>query len=211
MPNVGSSGNSPMSSLPVVCINGFYYSSFVKNIFIMEYNDRIYWGFVYDITTDLINVIAVSEYTPTISSYRDRSPFVDVGDSYKVYFASDRYGKGNFDLYRYNTKTFEKSLASYVSQVLPSAQPQLTNVGAGGTMGELKTVWTPVPIAAYYYLEIGTNASMSPLKTTVNITNSTTYNYSGGVGSLLYYCRIRAVCNGVQSQISSNASGNAAP
>ncbi|OHD56027.1 MAG: hypothetical protein A2Y33_11275 [Spirochaetes bacterium GWF1_51_8] len=34
------------------------------------------------------------------------SPYIDIESGYKVYFASDRYGKGNYDLYRYNILTY---------------------------------------------------------------------------------------------------------
>jgi len=47
--------------------------------------------------------------TPDYNSiFNDITPFIDQDGGFKVYFASDRYGKGNFDLYRYNTYTFNK-------------------------------------------------------------------------------------------------------
>ncbi|NPV02635.1 MAG: hypothetical protein HPY53_14775 [Brevinematales bacterium] len=39
------------------------------------------------------------------SGFNDISPFIDYADGAKLYFASDRYGKGNYDLYRYNIYT----------------------------------------------------------------------------------------------------------
>lgn len=74
------------------------------------------------------------------SSYSDRDPFVDNGGSCSVYFASDRYGKGNYDLYRYNENTFDKSafllppvpyysvFASPYSNIVTNIQPDpITN------------------------------------------------------------------------------------
>lgn len=44
------------------------------------------------------------------SAYNDRDPFID-GDTMQVYFSSDRFGKNNYDLYRYNYLTFDKVVA----------------------------------------------------------------------------------------------------
>ncbi|NPV02002.1 MAG: hypothetical protein HPY53_11540 [Brevinematales bacterium] len=40
------------------------------------------------------------------SKFNDISPFIDKEGGFKLYFASDRNGKGNYDLYRYNIYTF---------------------------------------------------------------------------------------------------------
>ncbi len=53
----------------------------------------------------------ISSYS---SSSDDAYPFIDTGDGYKVYFASKRYGKGNYDLYRFNTKTFDAQIPAYL-------------------------------------------------------------------------------------------------
>lgn len=50
---------------------------------------------------------SISDYA---SIYHDGWPFVDVPGGFKVYYASDRYGRGNYDLYRYNKKTFNRYL-----------------------------------------------------------------------------------------------------
>jgi hypothetical protein len=42
------------------------------------------------------------------SKFNDITPFIDQVGGFKVYFASDRYGNGNYDLYRYNVYTFNK-------------------------------------------------------------------------------------------------------
>lgn len=42
-----------------------------------------------------------------ISSYNDRDVDIDL-QTMKIYFSSDRFGRGNFDLYRYNHVTFDK-------------------------------------------------------------------------------------------------------
>ncbi|MGA2142976.1 MAG: hypothetical protein ABSG94_11220 [Brevinematales bacterium] len=44
------------------------------------------------------------------SSANDAYPFIDTADNYKVYFASDRYGKGNYDLYRYNNTAYNNQV-----------------------------------------------------------------------------------------------------
>jgi predicted outer membrane repeat protein len=55
-----------------------------------------------------------------MSAFNDFTPFVDPL-TYKVYFASDRFGKGNFDLYRYNTLTYEQYLMPSVPYTMPTA------------------------------------------------------------------------------------------
>lgn len=50
-----------------------------------------------------INIAAeVPDYNGTFSNI---TPYCDTENGYKVYFASDRNGKGNMDLYRFNTDT----------------------------------------------------------------------------------------------------------
>ncbi len=46
------------------------------------------------------------------SSFNDAYPFIDAADHYKVYFSSDRYGKGYYNLYRYNTTTYDAQIPS---------------------------------------------------------------------------------------------------
>ena len=53
------------------------------------------------------------------SSYsEDFTPFIDT-ETFKVYFASDRYGFGNYDLYRYNYVTYDLTMAASVLVLLP--------------------------------------------------------------------------------------------
>ncbi len=52
---------------------------------------------------------AISAYA---SSFNDAYPFIDTADHYKVYFSSDRYGKGYYNLYRYNTTTYDAQIPS---------------------------------------------------------------------------------------------------
>jgi hypothetical protein len=62
-------------------------------------------GLSYFPQTNGIKPFNVDSYA---SESMDKYPYIDFSGNYKVYFASDRYGKGNFDLYRYNTLTFDK-------------------------------------------------------------------------------------------------------
>jgi hypothetical protein len=55
-------------------------------------------------TFALISNIAIND-TIYSSGFNDISPFVDFAGGGKIYFASDRFGKGNYDLYRYNVFT----------------------------------------------------------------------------------------------------------
>ncbi len=55
-----------------------------------------------------LSTFAISNYSSTAD---DAYPYVDTGGGYKVYFASDRLGKG-FNLYRYNVMTYDKEVPS---------------------------------------------------------------------------------------------------
>jgi len=46
------------------------------------------------------------------SSANDADPCIDIAGGYKVYFSSDRYGNGYYNLYRYNVQTFDKQVPS---------------------------------------------------------------------------------------------------
>ncbi len=59
-----------------------------------------------------LNTAMLFPSQPYSSAYNDAHPFMDQAGGYKVYFASDRYGKGNYDLYRYNNMTFDKEIPS---------------------------------------------------------------------------------------------------
>lgn len=71
---------------------------------------------------------------PYASAFNDMSPFVDTVDDFKVYFASDRYGKGNYDLYRYNIYTFLNLPATSGLLPLDTSEPSVTFIGV--TEGE---------------------------------------------------------------------------
>jgi len=97
------------STLPIYGIDGFYTNFFLADGFgfifttIISGKYRLYGGFISDeMSTNY--AYSVSEY---ISSYNDKDPCIDLA-TMKVYFASDRYGKGNYDLYRYNILTFDE-------------------------------------------------------------------------------------------------------
>ncbi|NPV02003.1 MAG: hypothetical protein HPY53_11545 [Brevinematales bacterium] len=74
-------------------------------------------GFGY---TNLLFNISTPDY---ISKFNDITPFIDHQGGFKVYFASDRYGKkDNFDLYRYNIYTYN---------TLPEVAQMKTAAGIG--------------------------------------------------------------------------------
>lgn len=65
----------------------------------------------------------ISDYSSLALQCNDRDPFVDMNDGAKVYFASDRYGLGNYDLYRFNTETFTESAFGYATEVVTPVTP----------------------------------------------------------------------------------------
>ncbi|OHD56025.1 MAG: hypothetical protein A2Y33_11265 [Spirochaetes bacterium GWF1_51_8] len=73
-----------------------------KHQITVEGKARFWFGAAYIVTNQ---AMSASLYH---SSYNDISPFVDFENGYKIYFASDRYGNGNYDLYRYNLNTIDK-------------------------------------------------------------------------------------------------------
>ncbi len=83
-----------------------------SNYIITLYVNGHYQMFIAGIwaSPSVVSNTAIAIYS---SDVNDRDPYVDIIDNYKVYFSSDRYGKGNYDLYRYNLKTFN------ITQPLP--------------------------------------------------------------------------------------------
>ncbi|OHD56026.1 MAG: hypothetical protein A2Y33_11270 [Spirochaetes bacterium GWF1_51_8] len=93
------------------------------------------------------------------SAYNDITPFIDYQGGFKVYFASDRYGKGNYDLYRYNIYTYNK---------LPEVQ-------------QLFAWDTQPPLLNPYYPTNGQIVSIIGFSISVSVTNSSGIELSGGV------------------------------
>lgn len=60
-------------------------------------------------TTTNTTAFSIKDYA---SSANDAFPYIDTAGGYKVYFASDRAGNGNYDLYRYNILTYDKEVPS---------------------------------------------------------------------------------------------------
>jgi len=95
-------------SSPIYGVDGFsfgmydYEHSFIINVMV-ENKYRLYGGY-YCIEPLTNYLYPIKEYS---SPYNDKDPCIDL-KTMKVYFASDRYGKGNYDLYRYNILTFDK-------------------------------------------------------------------------------------------------------
>ena len=93
------------SDLPILSVDGFSYDyehSFIINVMV-ENKYRLYGGY-YCIEPLTNYLYPIKEYS---SPYNDKDPCIDLA-TMKVYFASDRYGKGNYDLYRYNILTFDE-------------------------------------------------------------------------------------------------------
>ncbi len=88
---------------PVQSANGYQIPVGPIQCYISGSGSLLLAGFAIDQNQN-IKYLDFSGYS---SGYHDIQPFVDTADGYKIYFASDRYGKGNYDLYRYNTKTFD--------------------------------------------------------------------------------------------------------
>lgn len=74
-----------------------------------------------------------------LSDYDDFSPFVDT-ETYKVYFASTRYGMGNFDLYRYNYLTYD--LLMEASHYVPPTNYAIVYVSTNGSDNNTNTEGT---------------------------------------------------------------------
>jgi hypothetical protein len=120
------SNNIIDAGFPVESANGFSMDGmdyYILNSGTSLFGKRQIMG---GIVSPMTNVfIRATDY---ISSYNDMTPFVDPL-TYKVYFASDRYGKGNYDLYRYNTLTFNYFMSS---GILPVFVPNIVYVGTNG-------------------------------------------------------------------------------
>lgn len=86
--------------------NGFYEPVSENFYYIFQNSSSQLWGGSVTNFGNVTNFFSIPLYA---SSYHDRDPFIDYGDLFwPVYFSSDRYGRGNFDLYRYNSMTFKK-------------------------------------------------------------------------------------------------------
>lgn len=69
-----------------------------------------------------------------VSEFDDFSPFVDT-ETYKVYFASTRYGLGNYDLYRYNYLTYDLLMGTGSHYVPPTGIIYVSPSGNSGNTG----------------------------------------------------------------------------
>lgn len=89
-------------SRKAVLANAYYHVIDNTRYLIIQSSLNQIWGStIAGVSTNLFDIPAYS------SSYNDRDPFIDWGGTlWPVYFSSDRLGKGNYDLYRYNTKTY---------------------------------------------------------------------------------------------------------
>ncbi len=128
------------------------------------------------------------------SSANDAYPFVDAEGGYKVYFASDRYGKGNYDLYRYNTKTFEAQVPSVLTKALNTVyvSPSGSDYNSGYIPeSPLRTIQNAVNDAYYngihnVFLAEGSytpGSGLNPSAPGLQINNFTNINIVGGYNS----------------------------
>ncbi len=147
--------------------------------------------------TNFLNAFNISDYT---SSANDAYPFVDTGDSYKVYFASDRYGKGNYDLYRYNTTTYDREVPSYFKNglnamyVAPASQGGSDKNSGVSPLSPFQTIQTAIDDAFTWgitnvFLQAGTYTPGSGLVAAATssegfwITNVSNISITGGFDS----------------------------
>lgn len=104
--NWSSEGDGGSFTLPISKVDGFEINTpSWEQIFIFSAKAsgkyQLYGGTITYVSSFSYSI---SRY---ISTYNDKDPCIDL-ETMKVYFASDRYGKGNYDLYRYNIITFDK-------------------------------------------------------------------------------------------------------
>lgn len=120
---------------------------------------------------------------PYSSEYNDKDPVIDEED-HKVYFASDRYGKGNFDLYRYNLVRYDAVKAPMLST------PQLF-IDNLLYPAPIQISWSAVPGAAYYRIFRGVGAE----PTFVELTSVAGLSYvdTDVIQGADYYYMIQAV------------------
>lgn len=99
-----TNGKTMNLSKTAYAANGFYDPIFGSTHYIFQNSANQLWAGKVSLSNTVTNFFDLPLYA---SRYRDIDPFVDSGDPlWKVYFASDRNGKGNFDLYRYNYMTY---------------------------------------------------------------------------------------------------------
>ncbi|OHD56024.1 MAG: hypothetical protein A2Y33_11260 [Spirochaetes bacterium GWF1_51_8] len=79
------------------------------------------------------------------SSYNDSTPSMDFYCGFKLYFASDRYGKGNYDLFRYNIVTPDKMTELDFVFGLDNVRPVATVTSP--TNGQTNVMLNPTLIA----------------------------------------------------------------
>lgn len=172
--NAGNSSNwvnggSFDAGVSVNCANGYvkngkyyYIFSSIETV----YGTRQIVGGVVSQTGSFSRIGAYS------SVYSDFTPVVDSQNS-KVYFSSDRYGKGNMDLYRYNTLTLETVLA------MPSSlAPGIFVTPSGNDANNGLSILTPVKT-----IQIGVMKAVSNSFTNVYVQQGT-YIHGSGLNSL---------------------------
>ena len=118
------------------------------------YNGSIYVNSPFDISTSIYK-----------SDFKDISPFIDKEGGFKVYFASDRYGKKKYDLYRYNIYTF-------------NTLPEVKQLFAWDTTG---------PILDLFYPMNGQTITDTMFTVSVAVSNKTGIELNQG---LSVYCSI---------------------
>jgi hypothetical protein len=117
------------------------------------------------------------------SAYQDTDPMVDP-KTLQVYFASDRNGSGNFDLYRYNVKTFDQAMKNS-----PPPAPILSVYeNYDGYSNYILVQWPEIRTASGYNLYSSTNGKdFSLIFTTNNNYVFEYYDYEFQVNITNYY------------------------
>jgi hypothetical protein len=176
----------PDNSNPITSVSGF------RTVDPNDYMETATWH-ILSVTADGRNQICVSgisndygsvsykyfRVSPYVSAFNDKDPYVDI-DDLKVYFSSDRYGKGNFDLYRYNDARYDRVFGKFMNR------PELA---LDTTFPDpLQFSWQPVPGATHYKIYLQSEG----FQEIADITG-TTYIDSNAMNGNTYYYGVQAL------------------
>lgn len=117
---------------------------------------------------------------PYQSAFNDRDPFVDEGDA-KIYFSSDRFGKGNYDLYRHNVMRYTAIQAPFLTK---AQVVEIETYPMPQTIG-----WDPVPGAKHYLILFCPDGESY---TQIADVTGTSFTHTSLVSGWYYY-RVQAV------------------
>ncbi len=157
----------------VFAANAYEYQANLSAVIYQNFAGGVYQitGAV-SITNKYLLPFAITNYN---STFNDITPFVDVTGGYKVYFASDRFGKGNYDLYRYNDITFDKiingininQLTNQLTNLIDTTPPEVliftptNNQSVGSTYAFSGSVTDTGSGLSNLYVELDTNGFLA--------------------------------------------------